>query len=308
LKNDSTKNQSTDHNLRHDENLLVKEGSNLKLKDLDPKYTAIFKDKEDAEEMLQNDIEQMAALQNILYASAKYSLLIVFQAMDAAGKDSTIKHVMSGINPQGCVVTSFKQPSHEELAHDYLWRINEHLPRRGMISIFNRSHYEEVLVTRVHPQYILAQNIPGIDSVDKIDKQFWHDRYESINNFEKHLAENGTVILKFFLHVSKEEQKKRFLKRIDEHEKNWKFSSADVKEREYWDKYMEAYEDAINNTSKKHAPWYVIPADKKWFMRAAVGDIIVGTLESLKLSYPKVSQEELAELNKAKTLLINEVK
>jgi PPK2 family polyphosphate:nucleotide phosphotransferase len=308
LKNDSTKNQSTDHNLRHDENLLVKEGSNLKLKDLDPKYTAIFKDKEDAGDMLQNDIQRMTELQDILYASAKYSLLIVFQAMDAAGKDSTIKHVMSGINPQGCIVTSFKQPSHEELAHDYLWRINKHLPRRGMISIFNRSHYEEVLVTRVHPQYILAQNIPGIDSFDKIDKKFWLDRYESINNFEKHLAESGTVILKFFLHVSKEEQKKRFLKRIDEPEKNWKFSSSDVKEREYWDKYMEAYEDAINHTSKQHAPWYVIPADKKWFMRAAVGDIIVGTLESLKLSYPKVSPEELAELDKAKALLLNEVK
>ncbi len=302
------KNNSTGDGLHRDENLLVKEGSNVKLKDLDPKYTAIFKDKEDAGEMLQTDIERMSELQNVLYASAKYSLLIVFQAMDAAGKDSTIKHVMSGVNPQGCNVTSFKQPSHEELAHDYLWRCNEHLPKRGMIQIFNRSHYEEVLVTRVHPQYILAQNIPGINSIDKIDKKFWHERYESINKLENHLASSGTIILKFFLHVSKEEQKQRFLKRIDQPEKNWKFSVSDVKEREHWDEYMEAYEDAINHTSKEHAPWYIIPADKKWFMRAAVGDIIVGTLESLKLSYPRLSSGELAELDEAKALLLNEIK
>lgn len=250
----------------------------------------------------------MAELQDILFAMGKFSLLIVFQAMDAAGKDGTIKHVMSGINPQGCIVTSFKQPSTEELAHDYLWRVNRHLPKRGMISIFNRSHYEEVLVTRVHPEYILGQNIPGIDSIDKIDKSFWKKRYESINNFEKHLSDNGTVILKFFLHVSKDEQKERFLKRIDEPEKNWKFSVTDVKERKHWDKYMEAYEDAITHTSKEHAPWYVIPADKKWFMRAAVGDIIVGTLESLNLSYPEISSKEKAELTEAKSLLNNEDK
>lgn len=299
---------STDNLLRLDEKLLVKEGSKFSLKDCDTKYTAMFKDKEDAEEMLQHDIQRMAGLQDILFAMGKYSLLIVFQAMDAAGKDGTIKHVMTGINPQGCIVTSFKQPSIEELAHDYLWRINQHLPRRGMISIFNRSHYEEVLVTRVHPEYILGQNIPGIDSVDKIDKSFWKKRYESINNFEKHLAENGTVILKFFLHVSKDEQKERFLKRIEEPEKNWKFSAGDVKERQRWAQYMGAYEEAITHTSKSHAPWYVIPADKKWFMRAAVGDIIVGTLESLNLTYPDISSKEKTELSEAKSILLNEVK
>lgn len=299
-------NNSTDNQLRKDNKLLVKEGSKFSLNECNTKYTAIFKNKEDAEEMLQHDVKRMAELQDILFAMGKYSLLIVFQAMDAAGKDGTIKHVMSGINPQGCIVTSFKQPSTEELAHDYLWRVNRHMPKRGMISIFNRSHYEEVLVTRVHPEYILGQNIPGIDSIDKIDKSFWKKRYEAINNFEKHLSDNGTVILKFFLHVSKDEQKERFLKRIDEPEKNWKFSAADVKERKHWDKYMEAYEDAITHTSKEHAPWYVIPADKKWFMRAAVGDIIVGTLESLNLSYPEISSKEKAELTEAKSLLNNE--
>jgi PPK2 family polyphosphate:nucleotide phosphotransferase len=299
---------STDDSLRHDKKLLVEEGSKLTLKDYDARYTAIFKDKEDAGEMLKKDIERLGELQDVLYASADYSLLIVFQAMDAAGKDGTIKHVMTGINPQGCQVTSFKQPSTEELDHDYLWRVNKNLPRRGMISIFNRSHYEEVLVTRVHPEYILSQNIPGIDSVDKINKSFWENRYESINNFEKHLYDNGTVILKFFLHVSKDEQKNRFLKRIEEPEKNWKFSLGDVKERQYWDKYMEAYEEAIEHTSTKHAPWYVIPADKKWFMRAAVGDIIVGTLESLELSYPQINSSEKAKLEEAKDFLLKEVK
>lgn len=300
------KKDSTNDGLRDDKNLFVKEGSKIKLKDFDTKYTASFKSKEDAAEMLEKDIEQMAELQNTLYASAKHSMLIVFQAMDAAGKDSTIKHVMSGVNPQGCVVTSFKQPSHEELAHDYLWRVNNHMPKRGMISIFNRSHYEEVLVTRVHPEYILAQNIPGIDSVEDINKKFWNNRYEAINNYEKFLTDNGTVILKFFLYVSKKEQKERFLKRIDEQEKNWKFSGADVKERKYWDDYMTAYEEAINNTSKSYAPWYVIPADKKWFMRAAVADIIVGALESLDLCYPELSKEEVGKLEEAKQLLLNE--
>lgn len=297
---------STDNFLSKDEHLLVKEGKKVNLKELDTKYTAGFSDKEDAAEMLTADISRMAELQDMMYSMGKYSLLLVFQAMDAAGKDGTIKHVMTGINPQGCIVTSFKQPSTIELEHDYLWRVNSALPRRGMISIFNRSHYEEVLVTRVHPEYILYQNIPGVDSVDKIGKAFWQNRYESINNFEKHLADNGTIIIKFFLHVSKKEQKKRFLERIGEPEKNWKFSSGDVKEREHWDKYMEAYEDAIMNTSKEHAPWYIIPADRKWFMRAAVGDIIVGKLESLNLSYPQITNAEKDELSKAKEILDNE--
>jgi PPK2 family polyphosphate:nucleotide phosphotransferase len=253
---------STDNFLRKDENLLIKPGKKLELKKFDTKYTAMFKDKEDASQMLEDDIKRLSELQDMLFAMNRYSLLIVFQAMDAAGKDGTIKHVMSGVNPQGCQVTSFKQPSTEELEHDYLWRVNKALPKRGMISIFNRSHYEEVLVTRVHPEYILNQNIPGIDSVDKIDKSFWKSRYEVINNFEKQISENGTVILKFFLHVSKDEQKKRFLSRIEEPEKNWKFSAGDVKERKFWKDYMEAYEDAINATSTSYAPWYVIPADK----------------------------------------------
>lgn len=297
---------STDNFLRKDEKLLVKEGSKFSLNDFDTKYSGGFTDKEDAAEMLAADVKRMAELQDMLYSMGKYSLLLVFQAMDAAGKDGTIKHVMTGINPQGCIVTSFKQPSTLELEHDYLWRVNSALPRRGMISIFNRSHYEEVLVTRVHPEYILSQNIPGIDTVSKVDKTFWKNRFESINNFEKHLADNGTIIIKFFLHVSKKEQKKRFLERIEQPEKNWKFSASDVKERALWDKYMEAYEDAISNTSKEHAPWYIIPADKKWFMRAAVGDIIVGTLESLNLTYPQITSNDKKQLEEAKVILENE--
>ena len=301
-------NNSTDNNFRKDENLYVKPGSKVNLKDFDTRYTAGFKDKEDAAEMLAKDVARLAELQDMLYAMNKYSLLIVIQAMDAAGKDGTIKHVMTGVNPQGCNVTSFKQPSVEELEHDFLWRINRAMPKRGMIGIFNRSHYEEVLVTRVHPEYILSQNIPGADSVDKIDKKFWKKRFELINNFEKQAYENGTIILKFFLHVSKEEQKKRFLARIDEPEKNWKFSTSDVKERLLWDKYMEAFEDAISNTSTDYAPWYIIPADRKWFMRAALGDIIVGTLEKLGLAYPTISEKEKQELEAAKILILNEDK
>lgn len=301
-------NNSTDNNFRKDPNLLVKPGSKVKLKDFDTRYTADFKDKEDAAEMLARDVARLAELQDMLYAMNTYSLLVVIQAMDAAGKDGTIKHVMTGVNPQGCNVTSFKQPSVEELEHDFLWRINKAMPKRGMISIFNRSHYEEVLVTRVHPEYILGQNIPGIDSVDKVDKKFWKKRFDIINDFERQASEAGTVIIKFFLHVSKEEQKKRFLSRIEEPEKNWKFSSGDVKERQNWDKYMEAYEEAIENTSTDYAPWYVIPADRKWFMRAAVGDIIVGTLEKLELGYPKITEKEKQELQGAKSLLLNEDK
>ncbi len=299
---------STDNNFRKDEYLLVKPGKKVDLKNFDTRYTANFNDKEDAAEMLAKDIARLAELQDMLYAMNKYSLLVVIQAMDAAGKDGTIKHVMTGVNPQGCNVTSFKQPSVEELEHDFLWRINRAMPKRGMIAIFNRSHYEEVLVTRVHPEYILGQNIPGIDSIDKIDKKFWLKRYEIINNFEKQAYENGTIIVKFFLHVSKGEQKKRFLSRIDEPEKNWKFSTSDVKERQLWDKYMKAFEDAIENTSTDYAPWYVIPADKKWFMRAAVGDIIVGTLEKLNLGYPTITEKEKQELQSAKLLILNEEK
>ncbi|NOS83914.1 MAG: polyphosphate kinase 2 family protein [Ignavibacteria bacterium] len=299
---------STDNNFRKDENLLVKPGKKVDLTNFDTRYTANFKDKEDAAEMLAKDITRLAELQDMLYAMNKYSLLVVIQAMDAAGKDGTIKHVMSGVNPQGCNVTSFKQPSVEELEHDFLWRINRAMPKRGMIAIFNRSHYEEVLVTRVHPEYIVSQNIPGAETVNKIDKKFWQKRYEIINNFEKQAYENGTIILKFFLHISKDEQKKRFLARIDEPEKNWKFSTSDVKERQLWDKYMNAFEQAIENTATEYAPWYIIPADRKWFMRAVVADIIVGTLEKLDLAYPTISEKEKQELQEAKTLILNEDK
>jgi PPK2 family polyphosphate:nucleotide phosphotransferase len=301
-------NNSTDNNFRKDENLLVKPGSKVNLKDFNTRYTANFQDKEDAAEMLNKDILRLSELQDMLYAMNKYSLLVVIQAMDAAGKDGTIKHVMTGVNPQGCNVTSFKQPSVEELEHDFLWRITKAMPKRGMIGIFNRSHYEEVLVTRVHPEYILGQNIPGYDTVDKIDKKFWAKRYEMINNFEKQAYENGTIILKFFLHVSKDEQKKRFLARINEPEKNWKFSTSDVKERLLWDKYMKVFEEAIENTCTDYAPWYIIPADRKWFMRVAVGDIIVGTLEKLNLAYPTINEKEKQELQEAKILILNEDK
>ncbi len=299
---------STDNNFRKDENLLVKPGSKVNLSDYDTRYTGGFNDKEDASEMLAKDITRLAELQDMLYAMNKYSLLVVFQAMDAAGKDGTIKHVMTGVNPEGCNVTSFKQPSVDELEHDFLWRITKAMPKRGMIAIFNRSHYEEVLVTRVHPEYIVSQNIPGAETVKKIDKKFWQKRYEIINNFEKQAYENGTIILKFFLHLSKDEQKERFLARIDEPEKNWKFSTSDVKERQLWDKYMEAFEQAIENTSTEYAPWYIIPADRKWFMRAAVGDIIVGTLEKMDLAYPTINEKEKQELQEAKMLILNEDK
>ena len=297
---------STDNFLRLDDKLLVKPETQADLEKYDTSYSAMFKDKEEAKELLVKDIQRLTELQDMLYAQDRYSILIVFQAMDAAGKDGTIKHVMSGVNPQGCNVSSFKQPNDVELKHDFLWRINREVPRKGMIKIFNRSHYEEVLVTRVHPEYILKQNLPGIDSVNKIDKDFWKQRYKQINNYEKHLADNGTVILKFFLHVSKDEQKKRFMERIDKPEKNWKFSSADVVERKYWKQYMKAYEEAISATSKEYAPWYIIPADRKWFMRTAVGDIIVGTMEQMDLSYPNVSKENLQELEEAKKILLSE--
>ncbi|HEY3251019.1 MAG TPA: polyphosphate kinase 2 family protein [Ignavibacteria bacterium] len=299
-------NKTTDNFFRLDKNIYAEPGSNVEIKKYDTKYTGRFNDKEEASEMLVKDIIRLTELQDMLYADAKYSVLIVFQAMDAAGKDSTIKHVMSGINPQGCEVKSFKSPTLEELQHDFLWRINKELPRKGMITIFNRSHYEEVLVTRVHPEFILKQRIPGIDSLDKIDENFWGARFRQINHFEKYLADNGTIIIKFFLHVSKEEQKERFLQRIDKPGKNWKFSAEDVTERQYWNKYMKAYEDAITATSKEHAPWYIIPADRKWFMRAVVGDIIVSTLEQLNLSYPEVSKKVLDELNEAKKKLLSE--
>jgi PPK2 family polyphosphate:nucleotide phosphotransferase len=285
------------------EHLIVPPGKKITLKDFDPDFTGKFKTKDEAQEKLQADIERLAALQDVLYAQDTYALLLIFQAMDAAGKDGIIKHVMSGVNPQGCQVFSFKAPSSEELDHDYLWRSMKALPERGRIGIFNRSYYEEVLVVRVHPEILNGQRIP---KEEKDAKNIWQKRFEDINNFERYLSRNGIVILKFFLNVSKKEQKKRFLERIDTPEKNWKFSAADVKERGHWNEYMNAYEDAFNHTSTEWAPWYIIPADHKWFTRAAVADIIVAKLQSLDLKYPTVGEERKQELLKAKEMLEGE--
>jgi PPK2 family polyphosphate:nucleotide phosphotransferase len=274
-------------------------GKRFRLRDFDPADTGTYAKKEDAVRKLERDVEELAAVQDVLYAQSSYSLLIIVQAMDAAGKDSVIKHVMSGINPQGCQVVSFKQPSPEELSHDYLWRCVKALPARGRIGIFNRSYYEEVLAVRVHPEFLRAQRLPD----DVKPEKLWKRRFEEINNFERYLTDNGTIVLKFFLHVSQKEQRQRFLERIDTPEKNWKFSSADLKERAHWDRYMEAYEDAIRNTSTAWAPWYVVPADHKWFTRVVVAGAIVRTLRSLRLAYPKVSKQQKAELQAARRAL-----
>jgi len=262
--------------------------------------------KREGEKLLEEGISNLAKMQDKLYAHNQYSVLIVLQAMDAAGKDGAIKHVLSGLNPMGVRVASFKVPSSQELDHDYFWRHYKELPPRGEIGIFNRSHYENVLVTRVHPEYILNENLPNINTIEDIDKSFWNSRFQQINRFEKNLAENGTVILKFFLHVSREEQKKRFLERIDNPEKNWKFSLSDVEERKHWDRYMEAYEEMLPATSTEEAPWFVIPADDKWYTRLIISTIITEQFEKLKFSYPKVSKEQLEKLQLAKKGLLAE--
>ena len=280
---------------------LAKPNSKIILSQFSTKDTADLKSKDEAKDRLEKNVEKMTELQDKLYASDKYSVLLIFQAMDAAGKDSTIKHVMSGLNPQGTQVSSFKQPSKEEIDHGYLWRIEKALPERGRIGIFNRSHYEEVLVVKVH-NLLKYQQLPE----ELIAKNVWQRRYEQICNFEKYLHENGTKVIKFFLHVSKDEQKERFLARIDDSSKNWKFSAADIEERKYWDDYQKAYEEAISATSKKYAPWYIIPADKKWFARLLVSEIIVENLKNLNLEYPKLSKEQIAELQKCKEKLLEE--
>ena len=267
-------------------------------KDYDPSFTAGFTDKQAAKTQLEHNTAALAEYQDILYAQDTYALLLIFQAMDAAGKDGAIKHVMSGVNPQGCQVYSFKAPSAEELDHDYLWRSTKCLPERGRIGIFNRSYYEEVLVVRVHPEFLDSQKLPA-----SARKNTWRHRYEQINVFEKYLVENGIVVLKFFLNVSKEEQKQRFLARIDEAEKNWKFSGADVKERAFWDDYQRAYQGCLRHTSTEWAPWHVIPADRKWFTRLAVSEIIANTLKQLKLRYPEVSEARRRELLDIRKLL-----
>jgi PPK2 family polyphosphate:nucleotide phosphotransferase len=279
--------------------LLVPPKQKISLDEYDPAYTDGFKAKADVEAKLTQDIERMSELQDIFYASHKHALLIVLQGMDTSGKDGVIKHVMSGLNPQGVEVTSFKQPSHEELQHDFLWRSVKALPPSGHIGIFNRSYYEEVLITRVHPELLENENV----AVPKKLKQLWDERYEDIKNFEMHLDRNNTIVLKFFLNISYEEQKRRLLKRIENPEKNWKFSASDPKERAYWPEYRSAYEDALSATSTAIAPWYVIPADHKWFARIAIADVIVTKLNSLKLKYPTLKPSQLNDLRKAKKLL-----
>lgn len=288
-----------------DKYMVAKPADKIKLDDLDTAYTAGLK-KEDTVSNAESNILKLRDLQQRLYASGRYSVLVIFQAMDAAGKDSTIAHVMSGVNPQGCRVWSFKQPSAEELRHDFLWRTYRVMPERGMIGIFNRSYYEEVLITRVHPEVVVGQGLPNVLSAEDVTEKLFEDRYTAINNMERHLTENGTVIIKFFLHISKEEQKKRFLRRIDTPEKNWKFSLADVRERQSWDAYQQAYEKCIRATSTDAAPWYIIPADHKWFMRNAVSEIIISRLEALGLEFPTVSDDFVDELLRAKEELLGE--
>ena len=277
----------------------VTDGKQFRLKDWEPGDTRGFKSREKAQEALTQGIARLREDQDKLYAQDRWALLLIFQAMDAAGKDSTIKHVMSGVNPQGCQVSSFKAPSAEELDHDYMWRTTRRLPERGQIGIFNRSYYEEVLVVRVHPEILAKQRIRE----KLVTKDIWKERYEDMNAFERYLTRNGTVVRKFFLHVSKEEQKQRFLERLAEPEKNWKFSLQDVIEREHWDTYMQVYEDMIRSTSTEATPWYVVPADHKWFTRVVVAEVIADTLESLNLTYPKVDAEKKKELETARTLL-----
>jgi PPK2 family polyphosphate:nucleotide phosphotransferase len=282
----------------------VTKGKNFRLKDWDSSDTLNFDDKEQAEKILAEGVEKLAKLQDKLYADDRWSLLLIFQAMDAAGKDGTIKHVMSGINPQGCQVYSFKSPSAEEFDHDFLWRTTKCLPERGRIGIFNRSYYEEVLVVKVHPEFLEKQRMPR----KLVTKDVWNERYESINDFEKHLSRNGTIVRKFFLNVGKDEQKERFLKRLDDPDRNWKFSSSDAKERGHWDEYQDAYQDLIRATATKHAPWYVVPADHKWFSRVVVAAAIIDALESLDLDYPTVDAAKKAELAEARKLLDGEKK
>jgi PPK2 family polyphosphate:nucleotide phosphotransferase len=280
----------------------VTDGSKFRLKDIDPGETLGLgsEDKPRAKNALAMGVEALAELQDMLYAQDRWAVLLIFQAMDAAGKDGTIKHVMSGINPQGCQVFSFKAPSSEDLDHDFLWRCMKYVPERGRIGIFNRSYYEETLVVRVHPEFLARQSLPA----ELVTKDIWKDRFHDIRSFERYLARNGIVVCKFFLHVSKGEQKKRFLERLENPEKNWKFSANDIKERAFWDDYMAAYEDMIRHTASAEAPWYVVPADNKWFTRIVVAAAVIEALDALDLEYPKVSKEKLKELAAAKQVLI----
>ena len=283
---------------------VIENGDKFRIKDVNPADTHQLKseDRPEAKKRLEEGVALLSEMQDMLYAQSKWGLLLIFQAMDAAGKDGTIKHVMSGVNPQGVDVFSFKAPTPEEIAHDFLWRTNRCLPARGKIGIFNRSYYEEVLVVKVHPELLERQRIPK----ELREKHFWRNRYEDINAFEKYLARNGIAILKFFLNVSRKEQKRRFLARLEDSEKNWKFSAADVRERKYWDDYQAAYEKMIRSTASQHAPWVVVPADNKWFTRLVISTVIVDTLESLNLCYPKVDDAKRKELAEAKKKLLKE--
>lgn len=272
----------------------VKPSEKINIEDFDTKYVGTYT-KDKAKKALKKNTKELKKMQEVFYADNRYSLLIILQASDAAGKDGAIRHVLGGLNPQGCRVHSFKAPSKLELEHDYIWRHYIALPQRGMIEIFNRSHYENVVVTKVHPEYIMGERIPEVDSVEKVDENFWKNRYMQINNFEKHIYENGTHILKFYLNLSKDEQKKRFLARLDTPEKNWKFSTGDLKERKYWNEYRKAFEDMLIETTTNYAPWHVIPADNKWFSRIAIGKIIYEKMKSLNLQYPLAEKPELLE-------------
>jgi len=281
----------------------IADGKKFKLKKVDPGDTLGLKseDKPRAKEALEIGVQVLCELQDMLYAQDNWAVLLIFQAMDAAGKDGAIKHVMSGVNPQGCKVFSFKSPSAEDLDHDYLWRSMKCLPNRGEIGIFNRSYYEETLVVRVHPEFLAKQKVPP----SLVTKNIWDERFQDIRSFERYLHRNGIVVVKFFLHLSKSEQKKRFLARADAPEKNWKFSSADMAERGFWDKYQNAYEDMIRNTATRDSPWYVVPADNKWFSRVVVASAVIDTLAALNLSYPKVDKAKLEEIASAKKELLN---
>jgi PPK2 family polyphosphate:nucleotide phosphotransferase len=280
----------------------VAKGEKFRFKDHDPSDTGEVKDQQHSQKIIDNRAGLITNLQEKLYAQDRWALLLVLQGMDAAGKDGVIKHVMSGVNPQGCNVHAFKAPSIEELNHDYLWRAHRCVPERGMIGIFNRSYYEEVLVVRVHPTLLQAEKLPD----PLITKHIWEQRYEDINAFEHYLTHNGVVIRKFFLHISKKEQKKRFLERLEDSKKNWKFSMADVKERGYWNDYQEAYEEMIQNTAAKHSPWYIVPADNKWYTQLIVASAIITTLEELDLSFPDVDKEKKEELERVRESLLHE--
>lgn len=289
--------------ISEDSRIVVKNGEDFKLKHFNTAYNGGYLNEKAIKSSLEHYKEEIAKLQDKLFAQGKHSILLVLQAIDASGKDSCIKHVLSGINPQGCHVTAFKQPTPEELSHDFLWRTNKALPAKGMIGVFNRSYYEEVLVAKVHPEFILKQNLPGIKGLANIDEKFWKNRYRSINEMERHLVKNGTIIIKIFLNMGKDEQRVRFLERTNDPTKKWKFNIGDLRERKLWNDYQRAYEDMIKNTSTKNAPWHVVPADNQWVSRVIVGDILLEAMENLNLAYPILSKEELALIEQGKNEL-----